>query len=280
MKWMKMFRIVTVHGRRWARPSVLLLVVALAILGTLSLGAENLPAPPNLPPINIKTVNGTVTTVGGGTITVKQADGTTATVNVNDKTGYQTTVASAVSNVKVGDMVAVKGDKTGDNARHARALTIMGAPTAFRVSTGGKGDKGPGIAISGALPGDTSIGIAISGTAQSGGDGPVSRADGPMPVNQPVIQQYRVNGMPGDGPPDGTLPVLGKVTSVSGNTVTLQEPDNTTITVTTDAQTIVHADQQSSLSAIKAGDTVTIGAAKATDGTLTALFVNVGALKD
>lgn len=274
------------HGRRSVRPIACLLIAALAMLGTVSvLADEAAPTPPpDLPAITA--VKGTVTAVSGTSLTMNQADGTATTVNVNDTTRYMATVASAVSNVKVGDMVAVKGDKTGDNTYHATGLTIMDAPMTIQVGPGGKVTSGSGIAITGTPPplpagatctsqNASTNAIYVDGTAGTPPAGAITVASGTPPsgagrtVFGCIISEKTA---------DGTLPVLGKVTKVSGSTITLEELDTTTVTVTTDARTVVHADQQSGLSAIKAGDTVMVGGTKASDGSITALFVHDGAL--
>lgn len=288
------------HGRRSVRPIVYLLIAALAVLGTVGVMAdEAAPAPPP-GPSRIAPIKGTVTAVTGSALSVQQADGTTTTVNVNDQTRYMATVASAVSNIKVGDMVAVKGDKTGDNAYHATGLTIMGAPVMIQSGPDGKALSGGGIQIGPdgkAFSGDRAItgtppplpaGATCTSQNASANATYVDNTPGTPPAGEITVA---ISGTPPSGAEkpvfgcithgkfaDGTRPVLGKVTNVSGSTITLQAPDSTTVTVTTDAQTVVHADQQSSLSAIKAGDTVMVGGVKANDGAVTALFVHDGAL--
>jgi len=72
-------------------------------------------------------VAGTITAIGGNAITIKTRDGQTAQVTLNDKTEYRKDRAAAtVADFKVGDMVFVRGEKTGDNAWQAAAVGTRG----------------------------------------------------------------------------------------------------------------------------------------------------------
>jgi len=72
-------------------------------------------------------VAGTITAIEGNTITVKTRDGQTAQVTVSDKTEYRKDRATATfADFKVGDMVFVRGEKTGDNAWQAAAVGTRG----------------------------------------------------------------------------------------------------------------------------------------------------------
>jgi hypothetical protein len=68
-------------------------------------------------------VAGTIAAIDANTITVKTRDGQTAQVTVNDKTEYRKDRATVkLSDFKVGDMVFVRGEKTGDHTWQAAAV--------------------------------------------------------------------------------------------------------------------------------------------------------------
>jgi hypothetical protein len=60
-------------------------------------------------------VNGTATAVSATSISVKAADGFTATFNVNSNTKVRTSATgTAITDIKVGDVVHVDGSKSGE----------------------------------------------------------------------------------------------------------------------------------------------------------------------
>jgi len=68
-------------------------------------------------------VAGIIAAVNGNTFTVKTRDGQTAQVTVSDKTEYRKDRQPAkVSDFKVGDMIFVRGEKTGDNTWQAEMV--------------------------------------------------------------------------------------------------------------------------------------------------------------
>jgi hypothetical protein len=85
-------------------------------------------------------VAGTITAIDANAITLKTRDGQTAQVALNDKTQYRKDrEAATVSDFKVGDMVFVRGAKTGDNAWQAAAVATRGGgdtPDNFREAMG------------------------------------------------------------------------------------------------------------------------------------------------
>jgi len=85
--------------------------------------AQGLPRNGRRPP----GVGGIITAIGGNVITVKTRDGQAAQVTLNDKTEYRKDRATAtLADFKVGDMIFVRGEKTGDNAWLAAAVTTRG----------------------------------------------------------------------------------------------------------------------------------------------------------
>lgn len=269
-------RIVRCRGHRAVRSVGFLGVLALAVLSTLSVGAEM--AANTAGVVSITEIKGTVTGVSGTTLTVRQTDGTTASFTLNAQTGYLTTVARSVSDLKAGDLVMVQGDKASDGTYRARTLKTMGDgfSVAIRVNADGKeisasGTPAPAaIAIDGVPAGKPGV---LAGTIVTGkGDFTVG-----APPNVTAGENITyIAAKPGDG----TMPVIGKVTKIEGTTLTLSQPDGTTVTVTTDAQTVVSKDEKGSLSALKTGDTVSVASRKADDGSSVALMVRYGTLID
>ena len=72
-------------------------------------------------------IAGTITAIDAHAITLKTHDGQTAQVALDDKTQYRKgRDAAAFSDFKVGDLVFVRGEKTGDNAWQAAVVGARG----------------------------------------------------------------------------------------------------------------------------------------------------------
>ncbi len=130
---------------KWIVVSLCLLFSALCIAQTTpasSTPENQVPPPAQDSPRNGHRppgVAGTITAIDASTITVKTRDGQTAQVTVNDKTEYRKDRAAATrGDFKVGDMVFVRGEKTGDNAWLAAVVAPRGGgtPDNFREGMG------------------------------------------------------------------------------------------------------------------------------------------------
>src|SRR5215472_13457517 len=102
--------------------------VAAALLAKgFGVGATDPPATPPMPPGKFPPdrVAGTVTGVSGGTLTVKQADGTTTTVTTTDTTGTMLLKTITLSDLQVGDVISVSGNRTGDTAWTATNIMYL-----------------------------------------------------------------------------------------------------------------------------------------------------------
>lgn len=112
-------------------------------------------APPNAPPGDqgpppaqdsprngqrLPAVAGIITAIDANAITVKTRDGQIAQVTLNDKTQYRKDREPAkLSDFKVGDMVFVRGQKTGDSSWQAEMVgtrTRGDSPDNFREGLG------------------------------------------------------------------------------------------------------------------------------------------------
>ena len=81
---------------------------------------------------------GKVTAVDGNTITVTQPGGTTATIHVNGDTKYRVAgAAGALSDVKVGSVIAAEGTQRADGSLDAAIVR-----TGFERRGDGPGWKG------------------------------------------------------------------------------------------------------------------------------------------
>jgi hypothetical protein len=77
-------------------------------------------------------VAGTITVIDGNTLTIKTRGGQSTQVTLSDKTQYRKDREPAkFSDLKVGDMVFVRGEKNGDNSWQAE---MVGRPHLRRIS--------------------------------------------------------------------------------------------------------------------------------------------------
>jgi len=83
-------------------------------------------------------VAGRITAIDEKTITVQTMDGRTVTVNLSDKTEFRKDRQSAkLADFKIGDMIMVRGQSSGDNAVEAEAvLGRTGGSQEFRDAMG------------------------------------------------------------------------------------------------------------------------------------------------
>ncbi len=87
-------------------------------------------------------VAGKVTKVDSATISVQQTDNATISVTTNAATTVRKLVAGALTDLKVGDIVAVDGSKTSDTAFSAKTVTSLGSAPGAGTG-GGRGQGGP-----------------------------------------------------------------------------------------------------------------------------------------
>lgn len=173
----------------------LLLLVILASFGTLA-AQDKPPAPGQEPPrrgMGGAPVMGTVASVGVDRFQVKQPDGVTATVLVNDQTRYrQEQQEFQLEDLKVGDHVFVRGTPNSDKQVVAVGVRRMTEEQFQRFQSGapGGGPAGPGGGRGG--PGGGNWG---PGGGQ-GGPGAGNRAGGEiLSIDQ---NQIKVRGRQGE----------------------------------------------------------------------------------
>jgi hypothetical protein len=81
-------------------------------------------------------VAGTLKAVNGTTLTITKAEGGTATVTTSASTAVRKTVAGTVSDIKAGQIVAVHGTSSGQNAISADQVALLPAAVAPKLSAG------------------------------------------------------------------------------------------------------------------------------------------------
>lgn len=203
-------------------------------------------------------VGGKVTKVDNGTLTLQEQPGnTTTTVATNASTTVTMFAAGALSDLAMGDIVALQGNKTGDTAFAAKTIYALNG------AQGGGAGRGQGGA--GATTGTDTAGTPAAGGR---GRGAANAASGSSPA--------------GRGAGGGLLPGLsgptGRITQISSGTLTLQGFDGSTTTVTTDASTSVRKQTPGALSDIKAGDMVSVQSDASGDPTVPArAIIDLGA---
>jgi hypothetical protein len=211
---------------------------------------------------------GTITAINGSTIVMKTASGTSVTVKTTSSTTANAVVASSLSKLAVGDHVMVTGTTSSSKIAATRVVDT-GTQSTF-AGPGGPGGFG-GTPPSGAN-GATGSG-APSGTPPNGASG--SGFGGTPPSG--------ANGTNGRGP-SGGFPTGGTITAINGSSFTVKTMAGSTVTVTTGTSTTFSAEQSSSLSALKVGDTISVrsntrpSANTAASTTITAASITEGDL--
>lgn len=182
-------------------------------------------------------VVGKVTKIDNGTLTLQeQPSNTTSTVATNASTTVTMFAAGALSDLATGDIIALQGDKTGDTTYTAKTIYALNG-----AQSGGRAGRTQGGA-------DTTAGTAAAGSPASGARGRnATGAVGSAPSGQ--------GASPGIG---GLTGPTGRITQISGGTLTLQGFDGSTTTVTTNASTSIRTETPGMVSDIKAGDTVSV----------------------
>jgi len=169
---------------------------------------------------------GKVTKVDNGTLTLQEQVGTTTMVTTAATTTVSTFAPAALSDLAVGDTIALQADKTGDTAYTARTIFAL---------NGQQGRGAPGQAAGGP---DTTTGTAAADSPTGGG-------------------RNRGAGGAGGGFPGLNGPT-GRITQINGGTLIVQGFDGTMTTVTTNAGTSVRKQAQGAVSDIKVGDTISV----------------------
>ena len=240
--------------------------------------------------VTVTAINGqTITaTVGGGKGLVagpfmsgkpgfglESAAPVTMTINVNSTTAYTRAGQSAsLSDIQVGSVLSVQGTSTGNNTVTASAIEIV-LPQRLGVVTAVNGNN---LTVTGFDARTYTITVGGDTTYRRAGQtaaltdiavGSLISAEGTLSSDDSTLNALAVTIQ---------LPrVAGQVTAVSGNTVTVQGPDGTTSTVQlTDATTYSAGPQATaSKSSMTTGSFIMAEGTLGSDGTLTALHVDV-----
>lgn len=186
-------------------------------------------------------VSGEIAAVDGKTLQIQDGSAQTA-VTYTSKTTFTAQVAGAISDVGKGDCVLVFSTSTDQNASAVTATSVSVSPAVDGTCATGFGGG--------------------SGGRPSGAPSRLPSADGQAPSAAPGGGQP--SGAPSGGMPNGGgRPRSGKVTAISGDTLTVAVPqpgskDTTDVTVATTDKTTVTVTKASKASAAKAGVCATV----------------------
>ena len=179
-------------------------------------------------------VSGEIAAVDGKTLQIQDGSAQTA-VTYTSKTTFTAQVAGSTSDIDKGDCVVVFSSSTDQNASAVTATSVSVSEAVDGTCTAGFGGGGRPSGAPGGQP-------------SNGGPAPSAAPGGGQP-----------SGAPSGGMPDGGgRPRSGKVTEISGDTLTVavSQPgskDTADVTVTTTDKTTVTVTRASKASAAKAG---------------------------
>lgn len=216
--------------------------------------------------------SGTVKAIGSGSLTITSADGTTETFTTNGSTAYARDGASVeASALSVGDEVVVEPDRSSSSTATEVSIvspsvagTVVSASGDIVVVDDGGFWRTVDVTSSTAY---TDGGQSSSLTAVAAGESVV--ASGTVASDRTTLDA-------------STLAIelprtTGRVTAVSGSTLTLLTFAGSSVTVDTTAATVYASPSGStSPSAVAVGDVVTAEGHAASDGTVTATELFVG----
>jgi len=191
---------------------------------------------------------GTISSINGSSISLTATNGKKTTVVTSGSTAVDEALSGSLTDVKVGDHVAVMGSTSGTTVI-AQQITDSGTKTLPGPPGGANGQQsGPPSGSSGQQGGPPSGSSGRQG-------GPPSGASSP-----------------GAG---GGRPTVGTVESTDGSTVTVKTSSGSTVTVTTSSSTKVMVIKTGALSDLKVGDRIVVSGTTS-DGTITATTIRTG----
>jgi len=209
---------------------------------------------------------GTIQSINGSTIVVKNRANKTETVQTSASTTVTEAVKGALSDVKVGDHVVVLGSTSGSSVT-ANQIVDNGTASNPSGPGGSGGPPGGQQAPSGASGGSSSGSSSSNGPGASGGppNGPPSQS-GSSPSGASAAS--------GSGP-QGGAPTMGTVTAVNGSTITVQTTSGSSVTVSTSASTTVLVTKAGSVSDLTVGEQIMVRGTSS-NGTVTATSIREG----
>jgi hypothetical protein len=216
----------------------------------------------------------TVTAIKGSDITTTDRQNTTVTVHTSSSTTYMKDCQTAkFSDITVDDVLHVRGTRNSDSSITATQIAIMLPSVAGTVTA----KSGANLTVKDHA-GTTHTVVTTDSTVVTRGGQSAKVSD--IGVNSEI----RAEGTLSNGTLTATrIDIMvphagGKITTISGSTITVSDRDNTTQTITvtssttyTDAQT----GKSSSLSALKVGDFIMAEGTLDSSGTFTATAVDL-----
>lgn len=231
---------------------------------------------------------GTVETVQSGSFTLKTGQGTTLTIDTTGSTTYYEALSKvSASALKSGEQVSVVFTRPSASAGTSTSSSVT--PTAARVdiilpSLEGQvvSDSAGTIVVSDREGFHRTIDTTGSTTySEAGTTVPASAvtngvdvvAYGSIAANKTDLNAMSVEVV---GPV-----ASGKVTKLSGTTITVSLPQGTSMTITTTSSTIFESSgKASSLSSVKVGDMLVVIGTRESNGTFAATAVRFGAVSE
>jgi preprotein translocase subunit YajC len=186
---------------------------------------------------------GEITSIDGDTLTVESDDGSTTTVSTSDDTVVRESAEGSADDLAEGDHVLVTGEADDDGGITAEAVV-------------------------------------------DNGDAELTIAGGPDGAGPPNVDGEAPEGLP--APPDGAelpdgaemtrgFPTAGELTSIDGDTLTVETADGETVTVTLTDDTTVTVNQDLEVDDLEEGDEVRV-MGEASDDVVEARVIQVGDL--
>jgi Domain of unknown function (DUF5666) len=196
---------------------------------------------------------GTIATIDGSNLTIKDRNGTTTKVVTSSDTSVTKSVTGSLADVKIGDTVMVVGTGSATEIDATR-VTDDGKVSAEDDARGGPG-----------------------GFDRNGGppNGAGQMPNGQPPTGQGPNGQFRGPGSDGTS---NTAATRGVVQSVGDRSFTISGLDGTEVKITMSDSTEVSVAKKATVADLAVGDTVMVRGEES-DGTITATSIREGALR-
>ncbi len=215
----------------------------------------------------------TVTSVSGQTITAKDRTGASVTITTTSSTTFRNgTQTIQITDIKIGDEIAVRGARASNGNIAATAVMVR------QPDAGGKVSRGNGSSFTVTGPNNQTQTIQTTAATQF----MVGRTTGSLADVKPGEMVRATGTLNSDGSLTATTVhiatphVVGKVTAINGNTLTLSTFNNGTTTVTVTSTTTyfnVQTKAAAKQTDIKVGDRVMVEAAVGSSAPYTATAV-------
>jgi hypothetical protein len=189
------------------------------------------------PATSFRTATGVLKSISGQTLLLTNTQGTDVTVTYTGSTTFTQEIKIAASDLKEGSSVRVAVTSSGSTYTAVSVLVSTGTGTGNGGGFGGFGGFGNG----------------TPGTRRGGGNGTPG-------AGNPCFANRGKNGTPGTGTGTGTSGfrgLVGTVSQVNGNVLTISDSSGASYTVTLTAQTQIIETKSATAAALKVGEPLT-----------------------